>query len=634
MVARNNRESRRSFGGDQNGNQRRREDGQSRLAAPRGRRAVGGRHSSRACGRGPSIRHHAADLGVGRHGKFSVIVHGGRTRQAHLSADRRARDRLGSRDCLSEHRRHWLALGCVHARSKVVAVLRRDVPLPGKNIVSTTDAEGAGRLLMRHALRSGCLPPSYESVDAVHGRTWTAARDDLIALNVDVASIRARFDEADRELRRAKLLQRPLQVVSQLWRRVEDWEDPREDAADKLLDLAQNALHIAAKSGRRDVVVETMRRYRHLGLNLHPCVRIVVAEGHADLLDALLTPGPSLDRFLRPFRWHGMQAKLTVFQCIELGDAAALKALRDVGISFFDNTSLPRSRPLETASWAGQPDAVAFILQDPSIVEYVKTGESNAIHFASRRGRASVLRVFFETGISLEHANADGGVYNLTPLQCAVLSESFETCKVLVDHGAGVDDSFPGKKLPLSIAASGGHFDILALLLARGAAFKTDVPSLRDPLEYMFDDNDDSFCSMLRLFLLERPEETKPLLLRSVRRHWLHPSCVKFFLAAGADVNQRDPDTGITPLHCFAYYCVHVLAKNPLYQRNIECIEMSLAAGAELTQTTAAAAGADFGLDAGDHDDVPSGATPIDIANTVGSHRENGPAVAAALSPK
>ena len=139
---------------------------------------------------------------------------------------------------------------------------------------------------------------------------------------------------------------------------------------------------------------------------------------------------------------------------------------------------------------------------------------------------------------------------------------------------------------------------------------------------------------MLRLFLLERPEETKPLLLRSVRRHWLHPSCVKFFLAAGADVNQRDPDTGITPLHCFAYYCVHVLAKNPLYQRNIECIEMLLAAGAELTQTTAAAAGADFGLEAGDHDDVPSGATPIDIANTVGSHRENGPAVAAALSPK
>ena len=461
-------------------------------------------------------------------------------------------------------------------------------------------------------------------------------RDLLDNVNAGVASVRGLFDEADREVRRAKLLQRPLQVVSQLWRRVEDWEDPRENAADKLLDLAQNALTFAAKTGRRDVVVEILRRYQHLELDVNSCVRISVAEGHTELLAALLTPGPSLDRFLRLFQFafHRLSGQRTLLQCTEMGDAVALKALRDVGISFFDNTSLPRSRPLEAACYAGQPDAVAFILQDPNVVEYVKTGESNCIHFAARQGHVCVVKLLFETGgISLEHAPSEGDLYNLTPLQCAAISGSLDMCKLLLEQGADVNESRPGKKRALSIAASEGHLLIAALLLERGACLDASTPGTRDALDYVFSIQDDDDCEleMLKLFLRERPE-CKNLFLRSIINNWIvADDLLTAFLTAGADPNQRAPVTGITPLHVLTYYAVHV-SNGWLYRQTIESIELLVKAGAKPgLETTGVASSQDFALGT-TYADVPPGSTPLDIARTMGTFREaNGAGVMAAL---
>lgn len=59
-----------------------------------------------------------------------------------------------------------------------------------------------------------------------------------------------------------------------------------------------------------------------------------------------------------------------------------------------------------------------------------------AIHFAAIVGSADITRLLLEAGASTGLAPD----YNLTPLDCAILHDQPEVCRILLEHGANPNE--------------------------------------------------------------------------------------------------------------------------------------------------------------------------------------------------
>jgi ankyrin repeat protein len=130
----------------------------------------------------------------------------------------------------------------------------------------------------------------------------------------------------------------------------------------------------------------------------------------------------------------------------------------------------PRTRrgftPLSIAAWhSGAEDLVQALLErgaDPGAMAF---GEITPLYLAARTGNRRSAAHLLDAGAPLE-AVAYGEV---TPLLQAVFNDDVELVRLLLDRGAQLDRLYGGESA-LHIAAADGKEQLLALLLARGAA--------------------------------------------------------------------------------------------------------------------------------------------------------------------
>lgn len=143
----------------------------------------------------------------------------------------------------------------------------------------------------------------------------------------------------------------------------------------------------------------------------------------------------------------------TIFKGVHLltdlvvsGHLEAIKTLLDAGADP-DGTG-SRVRPLHAAASFGRLDVIRLLVEQGAMVDAVGPGGQTALHLASHEGQIEVVEQLLRLGANLH----------------AVTSEDRLT--------------------PLHVAAIGGHTDVAAMLIARGAAVSAKASKGATPLVY------------------------------------------------------------------------------------------------------------------------------------------------------
>ena len=405
------------------------------------------------------------------------------------------------------------------------------------------------------------------------------------------------------------------------------------------LTLASFMLKWAAKMGQADVISEILG-HEVADLDINPAIRLAIVEGQSGALDTLLRKGPALFKFLEKFATDYTESDglRTIIQAVELDDGATLDKLRLAGVRLGPFDQLGGAiQPLGTACTRGHAAAARAILKDPAVVQWVLARKSDAIMRACNKGSAPTLAALLER-VEISHTRETPTLVTFqdtTPLIQAVISGDVATVELVLDQGVDINENRPGKKTPLSIAASKHSLEVTSLLLKRGAAIQFPAGSyasgeiscaFKYTLTEAWNYDESLSLAMVQLFLRERPNELLPdRLAEFTRQLWLKNSILQELLAAGANASASDA-YGLTPLHICVFNAVATSQHNCDHFEVYKNIDTLVMARASLDAVTTRDVTEDHLVLFGHS--LPRGLTPMGVARTCGREDRRDAAVA------
>jgi ankyrin len=197
------------------------------------------------------------------------------------------------------------------------------------------------------------------------------------------------------------------------------------------------------------------------------------------------------------------------------GNAAMIGVLLDAGAdpNAFDAAG---ETPLMSAARVGKADAVALLLDRGATVDLAdNTYQQTALMVAVRENRPDVVKLLLSRGANVNAKTRVGrapswvlpnsvpgfghgiGIVRgglpdrgsrppipggMTPLQYAARDGRLETVRILLDAGAGINDTDANAITPLIAAITNNHPDVARFLIERGADIKTTDWYGRTPL--------------------------------------------------------------------------------------------------------------------------------------------------------
>ncbi|KAF7642907.1 hypothetical protein LDENG_00248480 [Lucifuga dentata] len=171
----------------------------------------------------------------------------------------------------------------------------------------------------------------------------------------------------------------------------------------------------------------------------------------------------------RPFLFQGMTPLM--YACVR-GDEAMVQMLLDAGADI--NSEVPST-----------------VNKHPSV--YPETRQGTPLTFAVLHGHVPVVQLLLDNRANVEGALQDGAEnYTETPLQLAAAAGNFELVSLLLERGAdpmigtmcrnGISSAPLGDMNSYSLAASHGHRNVFRKLLSQSEKEKGDVLSLEEIL--------------------------------------------------------------------------------------------------------------------------------------------------------
>ncbi|MFO7876409.1 MAG: ankyrin repeat domain-containing protein [Desulfovermiculus sp.] len=333
-------------------------------------------------------------------------------------------------------------------------------------------------------------------------------------------------------------------------------------------------LHLAASKGYTQIVGLLLDQGLNIdafGARERTALHQAASAGHTDTVHLLINRGADLKARDK----QGESASSLAF-AREHGEIVAL--LRKHGVAVYDN--------LRQAAVEGEAEDVRLHIQQGANVHAVDDDQNTALHVAAREGHQEVALVLVESGADVQarntwnaapvHYAAGYGHLNVaellinhgTPkdllreehalnekgsgaLHYAVMNESKEAAKYLLEAGIKVDVRDDQGRTPLHLAAMEGDRSLLNLLLKHGADL---------------DARDDQGFTPLHLAVVHwQPQIVETFVDRGAKPGWEHVgptlliqaveeeniSSLEYLLAQGIDINAQS-EKGYSALHAAA----------------------------------------------------------------------------------
>jgi len=315
-----------------------------------------------------------------------------------------------------------------------------------------------------------------------------------------------------------------------------DWADG--ETADLLREHggksgAEFSIHVAAGLGNAEAVkqhldagVNVNAKDKYGGTPLHSAAW----EGHKEVVELLIAEGADVNA-KDVDEWTALHMAYTREVAVLLIDNGA-----DVNAKTDDGQT-----PLDVAVDEGLADELADFLRKRGgktsdwLSDWNKAEES--IHIAVRVGHIEAVKQHLAAGTDV---NAKDGEWGYTLLHSAVGGGHKDVAELLIAEGADVNAKWGewDQLTPLHRASRQGHKEIVELLIANGADVNVKDFFGETPLDWA---NDKETADLLRKHGGKRG---------SIHAAVFHGDieAVKELLAAGANVNARERDTGRTPL--------------------------------------------------------------------------------------
>jgi ankyrin repeat protein len=235
-------------------------------------------------------------------------------------------------------------------------------------------------------------------------------------------------------------------------------------------DAARDSFFDALKRGDDDAVAAALARTPALA-------NARSARGHSAFLAALMRA--SGNGFVRPQDNRALAAilaqhpTLDAFEAAAAGDVTRVESESAKDPSYVKRVHEIGWTPLHFAAFGGQPGVVeALVARGAEIDAPAKNKFGNtALQVGCLTRQPEVTRVLIAHHADVNFKQNEG----VTALHEAALSGDIDTVRMLLDAGADpnartgqIDDGSTGKSA-LDFARKGGHADVVALLLARGA---------------------------------------------------------------------------------------------------------------------------------------------------------------------
>ena len=242
----------------------------------------------------------------------------------------------------------------------------------------------------------------------------------------------------------------------------DDWKKQTIDmVADRPLRLEATALYYAVSCGLcglAEYLISTQgedvnAKCRGFGSPLH----VASWRGHLDAVSLLIDHGADANM---PNK-SGCMPICRAYRAQHLG---IMQLLLERGASI-DMWCPSSAVPLHHfASREGRADVIRLLLQYNAEVNATDDANYTPLHHASIFGHTVVAQILLENGADINAVSNYG-----TPLYLASSKGLFETARILLDRGADVSICGPSGQTPFQVATDRGHTEITKLLLEHGA---------------------------------------------------------------------------------------------------------------------------------------------------------------------
>ncbi|XP_044737008.1 ankyrin-3-like isoform X2 [Chrysoperla carnea] len=221
-----------------------------------------------------------------------------------------------------------------------------------------------------------------------------------------------------------------------------------------------------------------------------------------------------------------------------------------------DVTSKSGFTPLHIAAHYGNDNVAKLLHEKGADVNFAAKHNITPLHVASKWGKVSMVMLLIEKGANIEAQTRDG----LTPLHCAARSGHEQVCDILADKGASLNSKTKNGLAPLHMAAQGDHAEAARSLLRRGAPVDDVTVDYLTPLHVA------SHCGHVRVarLLLDKKAHADARALNGFTP--LHIACkknrikiVELLLKYGASISATT-ESGLTPLHVASFMgCMNIV---------------------------------------------------------------------------